>query len=821
MSSRRTDSLCLHCGTPVPPGMLDARFCCSGCAHVHELLLSQGLERFYDLRGSQSLAPVSPQAFRERDYDWLRELAHAAEAAAAEGKAVHLRLGVQGLSCMGCVWLMERVFRAEPGSLRLEVNTTRGELHLEWERQAFDPVAFARQLQRFGYLVGKADVSLSNAASSSLNRRVGLCGAFAMNAMAFCLPSYVGMSPDFMFASWFDLVAACSATLSLLVGGSYFAERSVRALRHGMLHIDTPIALGIAAAWTGSMIGWIGNVPSLKYFDFVSIFIFLMLGGRWLQQTAVERNRRRLLQLGIVPECVEQWGEEGLPGRIALADIKPGSRLRIKPGDVCPVEAILRSPTASLSLEWINGESQASPRLEGQSVPSGSLNISTRAMEVEARELWKDALLHRLTQSREAGADAAPLFAGLLRAYLAAVVLVAVLGAAAWWLGGHGLAKAFQVMISVLVVSCPCALGVAAPLADDLAASWMERLGVFVRTHGVWQKLARIRKVVFDKTGTLTLESPVLRNPEALSSFSHRSRSALRQLAGSNLHPISRSLFDALGPGLHGLHAASGVVEEFVGQGLRCVDESGRTWSLGRPGWRGGVGDPSAESRGDAEFCCDGRVLAAFCFEDALRPETKASFTQLRSQQIGLTLLSGDQKEKVRHIATILGLEKEEWQAEMTPDDKARQVRGMNDDDTLFIGDGANDSLALEAALCGGSPVTGRSFLEHKADFYFLGASLRFVSTLLGVAKLRQRAVRRVFTFALAYNIGAVAVSLAGHMSPLFAAILMPMSSVITLGIARVTFGSRLRAVSFPGEASQERPAVSQGMQGRTAVAPV
>lgn len=820
MNTNRTETLCIHCGTPVPPQAGDAQFCCTGCAYVHDLLHSQGLERFYDLRGSQNLAPVSPQALRERDYDWLKELAHEAEAAALPEAAVRLRLGVQGLSCIGCVWLMERVFLAMPGALRIEVNATRGELHLEWQADAFDAVAFARQLQQFGYLVGRPDTNPASPAASGFNRRVGLCGAFAMNAMAFCLPSYLGMGQDFLFAGWFDLVAACSATLSLLVGGSYFAERSVRALRHGVLHIDTPITLGITAAWTGSMIGWIGHVPSLKYFDFVSIFIFLMLAGRWLQQTAVERNRRRLLQLSTVPEEVEALDDSGRIQKLGLDAIKPGVRLRIKPGEVCPVDAVLQSASASLSLEWINGESQAAPRQEGQNVPSGALNICTHAIEVLARETWPASLLHRLAQSREAGQDSVPLFAGLMRGYLAVVLLIGIAGAAAWVLSGQGAAAGLQVMISVFVVSCPCALGVAVPFADDLAASWMERLGVFVRTHGLWQKLARVRKVVFDKTGTLTVENPVLRNPEALSSLHDEARDALRHLAASNLHPISRSLFDALGPGCRDSPCAGFPVEEVVGQGLRFKDATGAIWSLGRPHWGGGTtADTSTEAEGDVELCCDGSGVAAFRFEDALRPDTQSSFTRLRAMKLTLSLLSGDRMEKVRQTAALLGLQKGEWQGEMTPGEKAHWVSGLNEDDTLFIGDGANDSLALEAALCGGSPVTGRNFLEHKADFYFLGNSLRFVSSLLDVAKLRQKAVRRVFTFALVYNLGAVALSLAGHMSPLLAAILMPLSSVATLGIARATFGNRLRTAGELDIKSQKQAGQPQGMHGRAAAA--
>lgn len=815
MSRPNNINTCLHCGTPVPAQGMDQRFCCAGCAYVYELLHTQGLDQFYDLRGSQSLPPVPAQAMRERDYEWLTRLGNEAESRAESGRPATLQLAVQGLSCMGCVWLMEKLFQTLPGARRLDVHVPRGELFLEWQPGVFPLLEFAEKLQQFGYLVGRAEEAhAGNVQSSSFSRRVGLCGAFAMNAMAFCLPSYLGMGSDFMFAAWFDIIAACSATLALLVGGTYFAERSWHALRHGVLHIDTPITLGILAAWTGSMVGWMGDIPSLKYFDFVAIFIFLMLAGRWLQQSAVERNRCRLLQSTAVPVDVECRSVDGRVIRIPLSAIIPGQQLLIRSGDVCPVSGVLHNGPASLSLEWINGESKAAPRTNGQAVPSGALNIGIHVMEVEAKETWSTSLLNRLSNSRESGADAAVIFASLLRGYLAMVVLVGIVGALAWWLGGHGVARALQVMISVFVVSCPCALGVAAPFADELAAAWMERLGVFVRSHGVWQRLVRIRKVIFDKTGTLTLENPVIRHPETLQTLNDEQRSALQFLVSSNLHPVSRSLFDALGP-IKKPMTEAGEVEEIIGQGLKFTDREGHTWGLGRPGWL--HAEKPDENNGDAFFTRDRDLLASFYFNDALRPETCAAFERLRREHYELHLLSGDRREKVAEIARVLEIPKECWRSEMTPGEKASRVSAVNRDDTLYIGDGANDSLALEAALCGGSPVTGRNFLEHKADFYFLGNSLRFTATLLEVAKLRQRAVRRVFAFALTYNLGAVALSLAGYMSPLLAAILMPLSSIITMGMVKLTFKQH----PLRPQKSQDERASSQVLHGQSCTIPL
>lgn len=765
-----SSQLCLHCSTPVPTNRADD-FCCAGCAYVFELMNEQGLRQFYDLKGAQPLSPVPAQAMRELDYQWLEDLGQAVPRA-------ELTLSIQGLSCVGCVWLIEKVFSRRPGALRLRVDVVRGELKLEWEAGVFSIVDFARELQAFGYLLGPPRTGEEQEKQSTgLERRMGLCGAFAMNAMAFSLPAYFGMPADFMFAKWFDLVTVASATLALLIGGTYFAERSWRSLRMGALPIDTPIALGIFAAYLGSVIGWVAGVQALKYFDFVAIFTFLMLAGRWAQQTAVERNRRKLMRDTSIPESVAVRGDDGSFKSRPVGLLKVGDAFQIRPAQAIPVASKLVSLRASVSLEWINGESEAQQRDENQLLPAGALNIGTAELDAIALETWEQSTLRRLLEARKPGEHRDLWLEGLLRGYLVVVIIAGLAGAVWWWWQGAGIAQALQVMISVFVVSCPCALGVAAPLADDLAVSRAEKLGVFVRNLSLWKRLARVRKVIFDKTGTLTLENPVLLNPEALRSLTDTERSALRHLISGNLHPVSRSLFDALGRGSGEL---AGEVNEEIGKGLSFTDGDGRRWSLARP---------AAGAEADTLFSCDGDLRAAFVFRDELRAETVSEVARLRGERgMSVFVLSGDREGKVVQLGTQLGLPNENLRASMTPEDKAEWIRSHDEADTLFIGDGANDSLAFDAALCAGSPVTGRSFLEHKADFYFLGHSMRFVTGLMDVTRQHRKAVHRVFAFSVTYNVITAAVGLAGHLDPLAAAILMPMSSIATLSIVALTF---------------------------------
>jgi Cu2+-exporting ATPase len=726
--------------------------------------------QFYDLKGSQNLPPVSPQAMRQQDYGWLEASTIAAEATRKdETVAAELSVSVQGLSCMACIWLIERVF-SKLGGTSIDVDITRGELRMAWQPGQFQPVEFARELQRFGYLLGVPRADAGTTADNTLERRTGVCGAFAMNAMAFSLPAYFGMPADFPFAHWFDLVAAASATLALFVGGSYFAQRAWHALRAGVLHIDTPITLGILAAYAGSIIGWISGERGLKYFDFVAMFIFLMLGGRLVQQMAVARNRRRLVR------------DPSIPDAEALATLKAGESFVVKPGQAIPVAAKLEDPHASISLEWINGESDACARSNGQLLPSGALNAGTRALNAIALESWIDSTLHKLLEARRGGDNRDLRLEKLLRGYLIVVVLAGVIGGIWWWQHTGEWTRALQVMISVFVVSCPCALGVAAPLADDIAASRAEGHGVFVRTLGLWKKLTRLRQVVFDKTGTLTLENPVLVNPESLAALDDTSRQALRHLTSGNLHPVSRSLFDALGGTPDRLFEVE-VIEE-AGHGLR-FNYQGSTWAISRPK------DQSA----DAIFTRDDCEVAAFRFHDALRGESGDEVRALAARGLRVSILSGDREPKVADIAAQLGLGRDQWHHSLTPDDKAAWITSHDPQGTLYIGDGANDSLAFDAASCAGSPVTGRSFLEHKADFYFLGHSMRFMSNLLDIAATHRLAVRSVFAFSVTYNIVTAIMGLMGHLSPLLAAILMPLSSVATLSLVALIFRSSAKTV--------------------------
>lgn len=760
---------CIHCGTPFTPTSRQTEFCCSGCEFVYRLIRKNGLEQFYDLKNGPTM-PVRSLVFQKRDYGWLETLVQQCEA--ANTAAPSLQLELQGISCIGCVWLIEKLFTRKRGALSIRVDSNVGRMELRWTKGELDVVQFARELQSFGYLVGPAGKKIAPE-SRRLTLRIGICGALALNAMLFTLPRYLGMESSFEFAGLFDRLVLICSTLSLVIGGSYFISRAWKSLRQGVAHIDLPIALGLLAAYFGSLYASHAGNAGFVYFDFVAIFVFLMLSGRWLQLRAIERNRDLLLGLQSEPPSVlrDPNGE-----RVPASDIVPGDTYSLHPGQPVPVRSQLVSEDATFGLEWINGESEAHVARQGRLVTSGAIYNGQTSAKLEALESWEDAALATLLRL----APRAPLrdttLENFLRGYIAVVLCIAFGGFGAWW-SVEGFLPALQVLISVLVVSCPCAAGVALPLADELTAAGLRRRGIYVREPTLWSRLRRVRKVLFDKTGTLTLETMALARPEVLRDLSRRHQRLLLAMVRDNLHPASCCLRESLmAMGVEPLPDTE-LVEEATGFGLELRTAEG-TWRLGRTGWANVDGADD-----DCLFTLNGRTIAAFSFLEEVRADAATEVDALRRRELEIHILSGDRTDKVAAMARKLNLPVQQCRGAMSPEDKARVVETLDSDDTLMIGDGANDSLAFNVSYCTGTPAIDRGILEQKADFYFLGRGLNGVRELLGAAAVRRSTVRRVIGFAVLYNLAVVAISLAGKMNPLAAAVLMPLSSLASLAI--------------------------------------
>ena len=778
--------VCRHCGAPLFDAQVqESGFCCAGCSYVFRLVHEHGLAGYYRIK-DEVTSPADGAVFQPRDYAWLETAQKIAETTAAPDRPPELMLDLQGVSCAGCVWLIERLFQQQAGAREIVANAQRGTIRLRWVRGKFSAAGFARALQAFGYLVGPLGEARGELESRALVKRIGLCAAFSMNVMLFTLPVYFGMGADFEYARLFGLLSLAFGTLSLLVGGVYFIGRAVRALRMGAMQIDLPIGLGIVGAYAGSLFGWLAGEERFVYFDFVSGFILLMLIGRWAQVAAVERNQRRLLALQPKPPRVltEDAGE------VAPEALRKGQVYALATGQTNPVEAQLGVEAATFSLASINGEAEPRVFQGGSRVPAGSINVGRGPARLTARQEWSESLLAQLLATPERAGARDGLIERIVRGYIVGILLVATLAGVGWWLGTGDALRTWAVVTAVLVVSCPCAVALAFPLADEMATVALRRRGVFVRDGGLWTKLARVRHLVFDKTGTLTVETPVLKNPEAVRGLEPEARAALHALVRDNPHPLSQALLESvLAEGTP--EPLSGEVRETVGSGVEMGE-----WSLGRAGWRTRrqaevnhrLGDKPAEV-GATVLARAGMSVAEFEFADTVRADARTEVAALRRRGLRVQILSGDRQEKVTALAAELGLAAECGIGELSPQEKAAWFTYARAEAALMLGDGANDSLAFDRALCRGTPVIHRGLLEQKADFYYLGRGISGIRELFEVDGVRRRTQRVILVFSVVYNLLAVGLAVAGKMNPLVAAILMPVNSLATLAI--VTGGMR------------------------------
>ena len=749
-------------------------FCCVGCEAVYELLHREQLDHYYALRGKRGV-PVPETRADRRDGKWLEALEERMRS--SESNCVRATMDVQGLHCVGCVWLIDALFTRAPGGKQVVVNPSLGRVDLLVDR-SFDIRAFVSGVERFGYLFGPP-IKNSALASRELLWRLGVCAAIAMNSMIFGIAIYAGLDAGPLFELFTTLNFVLGAA-AVAVGGSVFFRSAVRAVRQGVLHLDLPIAVGIALAFAGSTYSFFAHASKAAYFDTLDVFIALMLFGRWLQERVVEKNRAWLLASDGAQGLLARRIEEGQVRLVPCTKLRPGDRLLIAPGDLTAVDARLEPQRALFSLDWISGESEPRTYLRGDVVPAGAFAAGNEAVTVLAISGFEASSLGELLREPSRGADCAratPWWQRLARYYVIGVLSVAALGFAAWWAATGDISRALSVTTAVLIVTCPCAFGIATPLAYELVQAGLRRQGLFVRRGGFLDRARDVKRIVFDKTGTLTTGALGLENPAVLAGLDSGARAALYELVARSSHPKSAAIRTALECQGASLRVDSRVVE-YAGLGLEWEDGA-RRWRVGQPGWA--TIENARDDGCDVVFGVDGQTLARFFTVERLRSDAAAEVRALERDGFEVWLLSGDTQSRVEIAGKASGIAVERCIGDHDPRDKAQVLDSLDHGDTLFVGDGVNDSLALDHAYVSGTPAVDRPFVPSRADFFFVTPGLAPVRIALRSARALAKVVRIDLAIALSYNALTVAFALAGKMSPLACAVLMPLSSLTTI----------------------------------------
>ncbi|MCV0397169.1 MAG: cadmium-translocating P-type ATPase [Rhizobiaceae bacterium] len=705
-----------------------------------------------------------------------------------------VELSVPAVHCAACINAVESTLREIEGVEAARVNLSTRRVTVRYRDGAMPPLA--TRLAAIGYPAHPAEEAetANDAEFSRLLRAVAVSGFAAGNIMLLSVSVWSGA--EGATRDLFHYVSALIAIPALIFAGGIFYRSAWSALSHGRVNMDLPIAVGVTLAYAMSIHETVTHGPH-AYFDAAVSLLFFLLIGRTLDHAM--RNRARSAVLGLArlsPRGALVLLPDGSRDYRQLGDIAAGDRLLVAVGERIPVDARIETGASDLDLALVTGESTPVPVTRGVTVRAGGLNL-TGPLTLQALRPASGSFLAEMLAMLEAAEGGRARYRRIAERvstlYAPVVHLGALVTFFGWMAVGGDWHFAMTTAIAVLIITCPCALGLAVPIVQVVAARRLFEAGIMVKDGSGLERLAEANHVVLDKTGTLTLGRPRLVNGDEIDP---RMLAVAAALAAHSRHPFSRALATA-GRGTERAIAFDGLAEH-PGQGIEGRNDEG-VWRLGRPGWASEGG-----ADGGTVLSLDGREVARFAFEDRLRPGAAEAVDRL-ARLVGLVeMLSGDAQPACRQVAGALGIEQFQWA--LLPAQKVERIvtLGREGHRVLMVGDGLNDAPALAAAHVSAAPATAADVGRSAADFVFLRDGLGAVPLAVEVARKADRLIRQNIALAIGYNVVAVPIAVLGHATPLVAAIAMSLSSLLVVANAL-----RLARVSATVEATPARTIVA------------
>lgn len=688
-----------------------------------------------------------------------------------------LELLVRGARCAACLGKIERGVAALPGVAASRFNLTTGKLTVTLAPGQGDPAAVQRAVEAMGYGASLFDPAQALAAEDRAGRELvlalGVAAFGAGNVMMFTVPAWAGLFGQELSPATREIMywlAALVAAPCALFAGMPFFRSAWSALRRGKANMDVPISIGVLLTLAVSFSETLQH-GAHAYFDAAVTLLFLLLIGRYLDHRlkAAARGAARdllALQAPVAVRLDAAGREHGIP----VGEVAVGDRLAVAPGDRIPVDAVIETGASEIDNALVSGETAPVQAGPGAAVQAGALNLSGRLV-LRAIARSEDSTVAAIARLMEAGAQARGAYVRLAdKAAALYVPVVHTLAAAAFvggWALGLGPREALLRAAAVLIVTCPCALGLAVPAVQVAASSRLFRRGVLVKSGAALERLAEIDHVVFDKTGVLTEGRPRLLSdlPAVIS--------AAAPLARASRHPLARALAERAGAG----RVATDVVE-VAGLGVEGLID-GRRARLGRAEFVGVAPSPGGES--ELWFGFDGATKVRLTFFDPVRPDAARAIADLRGLGLTVEILSGDLPAPVGRVAKAAGVT--QWRAGLTPFDKSAAVTLLQGTGrkVLMVGDGLNDAAALALAHASMAPGTALDASQNAADLVFLNGDLAAVAQAIRVARAARARAMENFAFSALYNLVAAPAAVLGLVNPFVAAIAMSGSSLVVM----------------------------------------
>ncbi len=686
---------------------------------------------------------------------------------------------VRGASCGGCLSKIEKAVGALPGVDVARLNLSIGRLQVAWTG-SLKPKLVIETITGLGYGASAFEPAEADSASAKTERRLFtalvVAGVATAGVMFLSEPLWFGSDLPDDTRTILRLISAVVAIPAAAFAGLPFYTSALASIRSRQLNMDVPISLAVILALGLSVVETI-NGGRHAFFDAAVMLLFFLLIGRVLDA----RLRRQAYSAANALAAMQtasatRLRADGAAEAIKASDVRAGDTLLIAAGERLAVNAEVVSGTSEADLRLVTGEVEPAPTFPGQVIHAGAINLSA-PLRVRALARADQSLMADVARLLEAGEQKKSAYRKLAdkaaEIYVPQVHAMAALGFVGWLAFGATTAQAAFVAITVLIITCPCALALAAPLVQVVAAGALFRRGIYLSSGDALERLATVDHVVFDKTGTLTLGDPVLRR-EGLDAGVLKDAA---RLARASHHPFSRAVARAAGTG-----PVADEVTEYPGQGVSGFVD-GRFARLGSASFVGVERGTGSE----LWYAVEGEALRVMHFDDTIRADAAETVARLKRMGLTVELLSGDSSSRVARAASAAGIS--DWRGEATPVSKAERLAALQAEGrkVLMVGDGLNDAAALAGAHASIAPGGAVDVSRLASDCVFSGDSLSAVADIIEVARTARRRMRENFGLAAIYNLLAVPVALAGWVTPLIAALAMSGSSaVVTLNALRL-----------------------------------
>lgn len=723
---------------------------------------------------------------------------------------------VPGVHCGACIALLEKELPKTPGidHARVNLSTRRVSVVFDGKDDGGAPeatlAALGEKLNALGYpahLPGGADES-ADPVMRDLLKALAVAGFASMNVMLLSVSVWSGA--EAATRDLFHWISALIAAPALVYSGRIFFASAWGALRHGRANMDVPISLGVILAYGISLHETITHGEH-AYFDASVTLLFFLLAGRTLDHMMREKARsavRNLVRLS--PRGAMVIRDDGRREFLALEEIEPGMRLAIAPGDRIPVDGRIVSGRSDMDFAVVNGESAPQLVEAGSLAPAGTLNL-TGPLELEATRSAQNSFLAEMVsmmEAAESGRAGYRRIADRASAIYAPAVHLLALGTFAGWMVVSGdWRMAMLTAVAVLIITCPCALGLAVPVVQVIAAGRLFENGIMVKDGSAMERMAQADHVVFDKTGTLTQGKPQLINSATVAA-DHLAIAA--RIARASRHPLSRALAER---DQAGRDLPEFDITEVPGDGVKATSPDGSVYRLGRAAFAMEGQADGSERAADASqviLSRNGRFLEVFLFSDQLRRGAAQAVARLAELGVDAEILSGDREAPVKALASELGLAA--YVAGVRPRGKVDRVQALAaaGGKPLMVGDGLNDAPALSAAYVSMAPASAADVGRMASDFVFLHDSLEAVPLAIAVSRKAGSLIRQNFALAVLYNCVAVPAAVLGHATPLIAALAMSSSSVLVV-LNSLRLRRKTRVESFARQAPDPASSVAVG----------